>query len=145
MTNQLPTQARVVIIGGGSVGAETAKFLLDHKKDVTLVEMLPHIAADTEEINRKVLLRSLGEIGAQIRVLTKVTGILPGGVEMEFGGRKEILPVDTVVLAVGTRANDELEAILREESLEFYKIGDCATPRKAIDAIHEGFKAGLRI
>jgi 2,4-dienoyl-CoA reductase-like NADH-dependent reductase (Old Yellow Enzyme family)/thioredoxin reductase len=137
--------ARVVIIGGGSVGAETAKFLLDHKKDVTLVEMLPHIAADTEEINRKVLLRSLGEKGAQIRVLTKVTGILPGGVEMEFGGRKEILPVDTIVLAVGTRANDELEAILREESLEFYKIGDCATPRKAIDAIHEGFKAGVRI
>ena len=136
---------KAAIVGAGSVGAETAEFLLDRGRDVTLIEMLSQIAGDAEMINRKVLLRSLGEKGAQIRVLTKVTGILPGGVEMEFDGRKEILPVDTIVLAVGTRANDELEATLREESVEFYKIGDCATPRKAIDAIHEGFKAGLRI
>ena len=135
----------MAIVGAGSVGAETAEFLLDRGRDVTLIEMLSQIAGDAETINRKVLLRSLGEKGAQIRVLTKVTGILPGGVEMEFGDRKEILSVDTIVLAVGTRANDELEAILRQEWVEFYKIGDCATPRKAIDAIHEGFKAGLRI
>ncbi len=139
------TGAKVVIIGGGSVGAETAGFLLDHKKDVTLLEMLPDIAADAENVNRKVLLRSLGEKGAKIRVLTEVTAILPEGVEVEFGGRKEILPADTIVLAAGTHPNDELEAALRAMSVEFYKIGDCEKPRKAIDAIHEGFQVALKL
>ena len=137
--------AKVVIIGGGSVGAETAKFLLDHQKDVTLAEMLPSIAADAEGVNRKILLRSLGEKSAKIRVLTKVTAILAEGVEVEFGGRKEILAADTVVLAAGTQPNDELEAALRAMSVEFHKIGDCAKPRKAIDAIHEGFQVALKI
>jgi len=137
--------AKVVMIGGGSVGAETAEFLLDHKKDVTLLEMLPDIAADAEKVNRKVLLRSLGEKGARIRALTKVTAILAEGVEVEFSGRKEILAADTVVLATGTQPNDELEAALRAMSVEFHKIGDCAKPRKAIDAIHEAFQVALKL
>ena len=136
---------KVVMIGGGSVGAETAEFLLDHKKDVTLLEMLPDIAADAEKVNRKVLLRRLGEKGAKIRVLTRVTAILAEGVEVEFGGRKEILAADTIVLAAGTQPNDELEATLRAMSVEFYKIGDCAKPRKAIDAIHEGFQVAFNL
>jgi len=51
----------------------------------------------------------------------------------------------TIVLAAGTQPNDELEAALRAMSVEFYKIGDCAKSRKAIDAIHEGFKAAMKI
>jgi 2,4-dienoyl-CoA reductase-like NADH-dependent reductase (Old Yellow Enzyme family)/thioredoxin reductase len=135
----------VVIIGGGSVGAETAEFLVDRKKDVTLVEMLPEIAGDAEKVNRKVLLRSLGEKGVMIRVLTQATAILAEGVEVEFGGRKETLPADTVVLATGIRPNNELEAALRALPAELHKVGDCVKPRKAIDAIHEGFQAAMKI
>ncbi len=137
--------ARVVIIGGGSVGAETADFLVDRKKDVTLVEMLPEIAGDAEKVNRKVLLRSLGEKGVKIRVLTQATAILAEGVEVEFGGRKETLAADTVVLATGTRPNNQLEAALRALPAELHKIGDCVKPRKAIDAIHEGFHVALEL
>jgi NADPH-dependent 2,4-dienoyl-CoA reductase/sulfur reductase-like enzyme len=136
---------KVVIIGGGSVGAETAEFLLDHNKDVTLVEMLPEIAGDAEKVNRKVLLRSLGEKGIKIRVLTRATAVLAEGVEVEFEGRKEILPADTVVLATGTRPNNELDAALRALPFDFLKIGDGATPRKAINAIHEGFQVALKL
>jgi 2,4-dienoyl-CoA reductase-like NADH-dependent reductase (Old Yellow Enzyme family)/thioredoxin reductase len=136
---------KVVIIGGGSVGAETAKFLLDQEKDVTLVEMLTEIAGDAEKVNRKVLLRSVGEKGAKIRVSTQATAILAEGVEVEFDGNKETLPADTVVLATGIRPNNELEAALRALPAELHKVGDCVKPRKAIDAIHEGFKAALKI
>ena len=76
LTHPQKVGERVVIIGGGSVGAETAEFLLNHYKDVTLIEMLPEIAADAEKVNRKVLLRSLGEKGAKIRILTKADAIL---------------------------------------------------------------------
>jgi pyruvate/2-oxoglutarate dehydrogenase complex dihydrolipoamide dehydrogenase (E3) component len=145
LTHPEKVGTKAVIVGGGSVGAETAHFLLDRGKDVTLIEMLPEIAADAENVNRKVLLRSLGEKGARIRVLTRVTAILSEGVEVEFGGRKEILAADTIVLAAGTQPKDELEAALRALPVEFHKIGDCLKPRKAIDAIHEGFQIGLRL
>jgi NADPH-dependent 2,4-dienoyl-CoA reductase/sulfur reductase-like enzyme len=137
--------ARVVIIGGGSVGAETAEFLVDRKKDVTLVEMLPEIAGDAEKVNRKVLLHTLGEKGVKIRVLTQATAILAEGVEVEFGGRKETLPADIVVLATGIRPNNELEAALRALPAELHKVGDCVKPRKAIDAIHEGFPVAMKL
>jgi 2,4-dienoyl-CoA reductase-like NADH-dependent reductase (Old Yellow Enzyme family)/thioredoxin reductase len=136
---------KVVIIGGGSVGAETAEFLVDRKKDVTLVEMLPEIAGDAEKVNRKVLLRSLGEKGVKIRVLTQATAILAEGVEVEFDGRKDTLAADTVVLATGTRPDNQLEAALGALPAELHKIGDCVKPRKAIDAIHEGFQATLKL
>ncbi len=136
---------KVVIIGGGSVGAETAHFLLDQQKDVTLVEMLPDIAGDAEKVNRKVLLRCLGEKGVKIRVLTRATAILARGVEVEFEGNKETLPADTVVLATGIRPNNELEAALQGLPAEIHKVGDCVKPRKAIDAIHEGFQVALKI
>lgn len=136
---------KVVIIGGGSVGAETAEFLVDQKKDVVLVEMLPEIAGDAEKVNRKVLLRSLGEKGVRVRVLTQATAILPEGVEVEFGGRKETLAADTVVLATGTQPNNRLEAAMEALPAEFHKVGDCVKPRKAIDAIHEAFHAARKI
>jgi len=54
-----------------------------------------------------------------------------------------------VVVAVGSRPRRELEEALAEEglldSLEVHKVGDCVKPRKAFDAIHEGFEAGRRI
>jgi 2,4-dienoyl-CoA reductase (NADPH2) len=66
-------------------------------------------------------------------------------VEVEFGSRKETLAADTVVLAMGIRPNNELEAALRTLTAELHKIGDCVKPRKAIDAIHEGFQVSLKI
>jgi 2,4-dienoyl-CoA reductase (NADPH2) len=118
---------------------------VDRKKDVTLVEMLPEIAGDAEKVNRKVLLRSLGEKGVKIRILTQATSILAEGVEVEFDGKKETLSADTVVLATGIQPKNELETALQGMSVEFHKIGDCAIPRKAIDAIHEGFKVALKL
>jgi len=135
----------VVVIGGGAVGAETADFLVDLQKEVTLIEMVKDIALDAERTHRKLLLRRLGEKGVKIRVLTEAKAIRKEGVEVEFNGRREILPADTSVLATGVKENNELEECLKSLQVEFYKIGDCQNPRKAIDAIHEGFKIALRI
>ncbi|MFH1757363.1 MAG: FAD-dependent oxidoreductase [Pseudomonadota bacterium] len=135
----------VVVTGGGGVGAETAEFLVDLKKNVILVEMLKEIAADMERTNRTLLLRRLGEKGVKIRVRTQVKAIHKAGIEVEWNGRKEFLPADTVVLATGIRENQELMEALQKLNVEFYEIGDCVSPRRAINAIHEGFRTALKI
>jgi pyruvate/2-oxoglutarate dehydrogenase complex dihydrolipoamide dehydrogenase (E3) component len=133
---------KALVVGAGAVGAETAEFLADRGREVTLIEMVKEIALDEERVSRKLLLRRLGEKGVRVRVLTKARAIIPQGVEVEGG---EILPADTVVLATGGQPNKSLEEGLKSSKLEFFSIGDCKTPRQAIDAIHEGFKTALNI
>jgi NADPH-dependent 2,4-dienoyl-CoA reductase/sulfur reductase-like enzyme len=136
---------KVLVIGAGAVGAETADFLADRTREVSLIEMAQEIALDEERTNRKLLLRRLGEKGVKIRVVTQARAILPEGVEVESNGWREILPADTVVLATGIRPNRDLEEAMKRLSLAFNKVGDCVEPRKAIDAIHEGFKVALNL
>ncbi len=144
LTNPEKVGQKVVVVGGGAVGAETAEFLADLQKDVTLIEMLKEIAIDAERTHRKLLLRRLGEKGVKVRVLTQAKAILEGGIEVEFDGQKDFIAADTVVLAAGVKENNELAESLKRLNVEFYKIGDCQNPRKALDAIHEGFKVALQ-
>ncbi len=135
----------VALIGGGAVGAETADFLAQQGKEVTLVEMDKEIARDEEGMTRKLLLRRLGEQGIKIRVLTKAKAILAEGVQIAFKEGREILPADTVVLATGVASDRTLEETLKKSGTEFHAVGDCVNPRKAIEAIHEGFLAACKI
>ena len=132
-------------MGGGAVGAGTAELLAGRGHEVTLIEMAKEIALDEERINRKLLLRRIGEKGVKVRVMTLARAITGSGVEADIGGRTVQLPADTVVLATGVEANRSLQDSLKEKNVEFYPVGDCVTPRKAIDAIREGFEAALRI
>jgi NADPH-dependent 2,4-dienoyl-CoA reductase/sulfur reductase-like enzyme len=50
--------------------------------------------------------------------------------------------VDTVVLATGPKANDELYFALKGGVAELHRIGDCLAPRKLDHAIYEGELAG---
>ena len=136
---------KVALIGGGAVGAETADFLAEQGKEVTLLEMDKEIARDEERTTRKLLLRRLGEHGIKIRVLTEVKSILAEGVQIAFKEGPEILPVDTVVLATGVASDRILEKTLTQSGIEFYAVGDCVNPRKAFEAIHEGFLAACKI
>ncbi len=133
---------KVLVVGAGAVGAETAEFLADRGREVTLIEMLKEIASDEQRVNRKLLLRRLGEKGVKIRILTKATAVIPQGVKVEGG---EILLADTVILATGVQPNNSLEEGLKKLKIEFFSVGDCKTPRKAIDAIHEGYRVALNL
>ncbi|MGA2955201.1 MAG: FAD-dependent oxidoreductase [Thermodesulfobacteriota bacterium] len=133
---------KVLVVGAGAVGAETAEFLADRGREVTLIEMLKEIALDEERVNRKLLLRRLGEKGVKVRVLTKATAIMPQGVKVEGG---EILPAGTVILATGVQPNKSLVEGLKKLKIEFFSVGDCKIPRKAIDAIHEGYRVALNL
>ena len=61
------------------------------------------------------------------------------------GAEEEITGVDTVVLATGPRANDELYFALKGEVENLHRIGDCVAPRKLDHAIYEGYLAGCEL
>lgn len=138
---------KVVVIGGGGVGCDTAAKLADEGRDVTIVEMLPRIGEDIGITTRWTVLMYLREKGVKMSTNKKAVEIKRGAVvvedvQSEDGG--EVL-CDTAVLAVGTKPNDGLYNELAGKVPDIYKIGDCVKPKKAIDATHEAADLALKI
>ena len=61
------------------------------------------------------------------------------------GAQDTIDDVDTVVLATGPTANDELYLALKGQFSDVRRIGDCVAPRKLDHAIYEGEFAGREL
>ena len=51
---------------------------------------------------------------------------------------KHVMNADTIVLALGAKADNKLTGELKSGTWKLYCIGDCVKPRKMIDAIYEG-------
>jgi 2,4-dienoyl-CoA reductase-like NADH-dependent reductase (Old Yellow Enzyme family)/thioredoxin reductase len=140
------TGPRVLVIGGGMIGAETANHLAHHGKNVTIVEMLPEVARDVSAASRDFLRKDLAEKNVKIYTNAKVKEVLPDGISIERNGQAEkIGPVDTIVLAVGVAPCNRLSDELKGKVDRLMTIGDAASVRKALDAIAEGYVAGIEI
>lgn len=137
---------RVAIIGGGMIGAETAHHLAHHGKEVTVVEMLPDVAQDEQEYVRLFLLNGLAEQGVTVYVQATVIAVTDDGIIIERDGKSETIgPFDTVVTAVGLKSSNELRSRLEGKVDRLLTIGDAAGVRKALEAVAEGYRAGLEI
>jgi len=165
---------RIVIAGGNAVGLETALFLanigtispdtlhflavnraetwdtletLINKgiKEVTVVEILTKYGTDIGPSTRWTILDELKRRGVRIIPGARAVAVKAEGLEIEKEGKREIIPADTIVMATGAKPESSLEKELKGFVKEIYVTGDAAGPRKAIDAIREGFMAGLRV
>jgi len=131
----------VVVIGGGLVGCETALYLAQQGKRLTIVEILDSVARDMFAVNRMHLLKLLADTDVRILTGANPLEITDEGVTIaDKDGKRNTLKADTVVLALGLKPNRRLEETLRDKVPEIYAIGDCVEPRKVINAIWEGFR-----
>ena len=135
---------RVVIIGGGQIGCETAHFLASLGKKVVVVAR-HDAAARMGPLERKHLLLKLHEIGVVIHTNAGVQEITDGGVQIRVNDQDVFLNAENVLIATGSKSRDELVQQLTGKIAELYFAGDCVKPRKLYDAILEGFQIGLKI
>jgi 2,4-dienoyl-CoA reductase-like NADH-dependent reductase (Old Yellow Enzyme family)/thioredoxin reductase len=137
---------KVVIIGGGMVGCETGRYLAEQGKTVTIVEILRRMADDMFPMVRRRLMD-----GLKAKKVTLLTGatceeIKAGHVQVcTAEGRKEAIPADTVVIAVGYKANDRLYKDLEGKVSEIHCIGNSSEPRRILEATREGYQTGLAL
>jgi len=129
----------VLIIGGGSVGLETADYVSSMGRTVQVLEMEKRFGTDLGAVARLSLRRRLKEQNVKLTKSFKVTEILSNGVRgIHEGVEEEIQGVDSIVLAVGVVPQNVLEEELKQLVPEVHLIGDAAKPRDALTAIHEG-------
>lgn len=140
------TGQTVVIIGAGDTGCDTALHLAELGRQVVLVEMGEHIAARTGYTHRIVLVERI-ETNPQIRceTLTRCTEIKPGSVTVEGQNGVKNITADTVVLALGSKACDELAERFYGIAPDFWIVGDATVAKNVRQAIRTGFDATCRL
>jgi 2-enoate reductase len=137
LEGKVPLEGRVVVIGGGVAGCETAAFLAGEGCKVTLVEAEPQLLpGNVFLLNRAGLLELLEKAGVDTIVGARPESIEDGSVLLE-GGRR--LECDAIILATGMRPDNSLAKALEGKGLEVRTIGDAASPRNVMEAVWEGF------
>lgn len=136
---------RVVVIGAGLVGAETAIHFRRENKQVTLIEARDDFAIDSNIFHKMALNIELRD-GIDLHLNTKVEAITKEGVvAVDSTGQQHVFAADTIFCAVGMHSlSDEREA-LRRSIMDFWPIGDCVQPGKVAAAVHHGYYAGIDI
>lgn len=139
------TGENVVIIGGGMVGCETAEFLAEKGKQVTIIEMLGRIGNDITSSDRWVVMQRLRNTGIRMEARMKAEEITDKGVRASRDRSSEFFEGDTVVLAIGLKSNDELFRQLQGKVTSLYSIGDCLKPGRVAEAVESGFQVARDI
>lgn len=146
LTEKQPIGENVIIVGGGSIGCETAEFLFQKGKKVTIIEMLNRIGEDIGEWNRWVIVDRLNASGIRVETDAKVEEISARGVRITRpGGFREFFEADSVVIAAGMRPEDTIAKELKDNVQSIFMIGDCVKPQKVKNAIEGGFRVALQI
>jgi pyruvate/2-oxoglutarate dehydrogenase complex dihydrolipoamide dehydrogenase (E3) component len=134
-----------VVLGAGYVGMETADFLIARGIGVTLVEMLPSSPVGKHTAHGYWLHKRIKEAGGRIILGATVTRIEPNAVFYRQGEEEKQLPAATVVTAMGAKPANGLEGILKELDIPWRVVGDAKSPRRLLEAIHEGDRAGREV
>ncbi len=138
---------KVVIIGGEIVGCETADFLSERGKRVTVVRRGSEMASKMFASNRRALLARLNQKGVTlITGVKEYQGINQNSLVMIDGkGQRIVVEADTIVLATGAVPDNQLANVLKDKGGGILLAGDCVVPRRIRDAIHDGVLAGLGV
>ena len=135
---------RVVVIGGGLVGAETADMLGQQCEQVTIIEMLSQIMKDGEAAPTKYMKERFSQNGVQIHTSTKLLEIGDHTVTAEKDGERFVLEnIDTVIIAVGVKTDRTLLDSMEHVSCKVLKVGDANGVKNGYLGIREGYEAGL--
>ncbi len=144
---------KIVVLGGGSVGCETADYLaplindlFPRNREVTVLEMAPGVMLTESGPGRSLLVQRMLKKGIQLICGAKVERVEPDAIIYTKDGEEHTLTgADTLVLAVGYRPDPALEEMLKASGAAYHILGDAAKPGNLKDAITQGYQTALAL
>ena len=138
---------KVLVVGGGMVGCETAAFLGEQEHDVTVIEFRDTVGADVIHEHRVYLMKDFEDYGIKEITGAKVCKFYEDGVEYETadGVRHETRGYDSVILSMGFRNYNPLEEKIKDLVPETHVIGDAIRARRALDATKEAYAVASKL
>ncbi len=102
--NRIP--GKLAVIGGGVIGLEMAAYYATVGAQVTVIEMLDHIAGATDGEISGILQKELEQKGITFLLSHKCLSVEPGCVHAKAADGREVkVDADKVLLSIGRRAN----------------------------------------
>ena len=139
----LPVGKRVVIIGGGIQGCETAEFLVKRGRQVTIVEATDQVGMEIVMLQRILLLPWLEKKGVEILAEVTYDRVTPEGLVVTTkDGAQRTLAADTILVTVPLKPNLALAESLKDAAPEVHVLGDCKQPGLIMNAIADGYVTG---
>jgi len=135
----------VVVLGGGLAGCECAIHLAQDGKKVRLVEMRDLLAPDANVRHRPILMKMIDEYVDTFLGYQGLSAGSDGVLCRDRDGNKVLIPGETIICAVGQRANRAGADALRDAAPFVREIGDCVRPSNITNAIYQGYHAGLDV
>jgi len=138
---------RVLVVGGGTTGLETAELLATRGSGVVVVELLKYVGADMGGTVRWHMMNRLRGLKIEIFSSTEIKEIRSRGVVVvsRKGVEETWEGFDTIVLACGVKPKNEIEEKIRNKVKELYVIGDAAKARRGFEAIRDGAEIGRKV
>ena len=127
----------MAILGGGLVGCEIALWLDELGHKATIIEQLPALMSAGPLIskeNKQMTLDLLAYHGIEVLLNTSIESIK--NKQLHFTGNDNntrSMEFDTLVVAVGMRADNQLYFKADKEFKNVRRIGDCLKPRNIME------------
>lgn len=137
-----------VIVGGGLVGCETALWLAQHGKNVTIVEAMDKLMAVNGPLcaaNHEMLEALIPFNNIDVYTNSKVESYQDGKLTVKCGEETKEIACDSVILAVGYKEENELYKQLEFEVPEIYLLGDAKKVSNIMYAIWDAFEVANHI
>ena len=96
---------RLVVIGGGVIGLEMAAYFNSIGSEITVIEMLDHIAGENDRELVGILQKHYEKRGMKLLLSAKVTEIADGAVRYEKDGKSGAVECDKALISIGRRPN----------------------------------------
>jgi len=139
-------EGRVVVLGGGRVGVETALHLALMGAQVAVLEILPDVLTDVERSLKLTILSEFKRRGIAVYTNFNALEVREGLVVGLHNGARVEIPFDTLVIATGMRPRDPGHyRALAKHGVEVYEVGDCVRPRNIFAAVHEAYNVASRL
>jgi 2,4-dienoyl-CoA reductase-like NADH-dependent reductase (Old Yellow Enzyme family)/NADPH-dependent 2,4-dienoyl-CoA reductase/sulfur reductase-like enzyme len=139
----------VVVAGAGLTGSETALNLAQQGKKVTLIDMLSpeQINVNAPFIGVRTVWDMLQKLNTAIITSVKLEAVTSTGAVITCqDGKKQEIPCETLVLALGVEPRADVVKSLDGLAPEVFVIGDCHNRRGNLaSAVSEGFFAAMDI
>ncbi|HNY65294.1 MAG TPA: FAD-dependent oxidoreductase [Deltaproteobacteria bacterium] len=145
LVGKVEVKAPAVILGAGYVGMETADFLLAKGIRTTIIEMQTYPPVAKLTAHGYWLHKRNRAGGGRMMFGAKVKAVGSDTVVYELNGEERSEPASTVITAMGARPDNVLDEVLKGLGIAYKVVGDAVSPRRLLEAIHEGHRAGLEI
>jgi pyruvate/2-oxoglutarate dehydrogenase complex dihydrolipoamide dehydrogenase (E3) component len=146
LLGEVELESKAVVLGAGYVGLETADYLISRDVEVTVVEMQDEPPVTKLTAHGYWLNRRLRKSGGILLLGATVKGIEPGAViYVKDGVESRLEPASMVVTALGAASETRLVDALEEAGIPCQVVGDAVSPRRLLEAVHEGHAAGLAL